>query len=66
MLAGALVVLRWMPGRPQPVAEPAAGPVTELAAEPAAGYALAGDDPAYAAELAILEENVLERSEREG
>ncbi len=74
VLAGALVVLRWMPGRPQPVAEPAAGPaagpvagpVAEPAAEPVAGYALASDDPAYAAELAILEENVLERSEREG
>jgi DHA2 family multidrug resistance protein-like MFS transporter len=76
-LVGALVVLRWMPGRPRPVAEPGVGLVIEPAAErvaapaaervgaPVADYALAGEDPAYAAELAILEENMLERSERE-
>ena len=52
-LAGGVVVLRWMPGRPHPVAGPAAETVT--------------DDRSYEAELAILEEqHMLEGSEREG
>jgi EmrB/QacA subfamily drug resistance transporter len=55
-MAGGVVVLRWMPGRPRPATEPAAGPVTEPAAE----------DRSYEAELAILEEHMLEGSEREG
>jgi len=49
-LAGGLVVLRWMPGRPQPVADPAQ----------------ASEDRAYEAELAIMEENMLKTAEREG
>ena len=49
-LAGGFVVLRWMPGKPQKAADPV----------------LASDDPAYEAELAILEAHVLESSEREG
>ena len=54
-LAGGVVVLRWMPGRPHPVTEPVTAP------------ALAGDDRSYEAELAILEEqHMLEGSEREG
>jgi EmrB/QacA subfamily drug resistance transporter len=49
-LAGALVVLRWMPGRPQPVTEP----VTEPAA-----------DREHGAELAIMEREMLQPAERE-
>jgi hypothetical protein len=64
-LAGGFVVLRWMPGRPQPVTEPVAGPVADAA--PVAVPALAGDDASYEAELAILEEqHRLEGSDREG
>jgi EmrB/QacA subfamily drug resistance transporter len=64
-LAGALVVLRWMPGRPRPVTEPAVDTVPD--AVPAAVPALAGEDASYEAELAILEEqHRLEGSEREG
>jgi EmrB/QacA subfamily drug resistance transporter len=59
VLAGALVVLRWMPGRPQPVTEP----VTEPAVlEPAA--VLAG--PEHEPELAIMEQEMLQTVEREG
>ena len=70
-LAGGVVVLRWMPGRPHPVTEPVAGraaaPVTARAAAPVTAPALAGDDRSYEAELAILEEqHMLEGSEREG
>ncbi len=53
-LAGGFVVLRWMPGRPVPVTEPVADP-----AQP-------GDDRAYEAELAIMEEDMLKTAEREG
>ena len=54
-LAGGFVVLRWMPGRPRPVTEPAVAP------------ALASDDSAYEAELAILAEEVAVKSaERRG
>ena len=49
-LAGGFVVLRWMPGKPQKAADPA----------------LDSADPAYEAELAIMEAAVLESSEREG
>jgi EmrB/QacA subfamily drug resistance transporter len=68
-LAGALVVLRWMPGRPRPVTEPVTEPAVDTVpdAVPAAVPALAGEDASYEAELAILEEqHRLEGSEREG
>jgi EmrB/QacA subfamily drug resistance transporter len=65
-LAGAFVVLRWMPGRPQPVTEPvtepAALPVTEPAAVPVTEPAAV---PAEA-ELAIMEQGMLQPAEREG
>ena len=64
-LAGGFVVLRWMPGRPQPVTEPAAEPAAVLA-QPVADPARASEDRAYEAELAILEKDMLESSEREG
>ena len=57
-LAGALVVLRWMPGRPRPVTEPVTEPATEPAAEPAA-------DREHEAELAIMEREMLQTAERE-
>ena len=64
-LVGGFVVLRWMPGRPQPVTRPVAEPVAD--AVPVAVPALAGDDASYEAELAILEEqHRLESSDREG
>ena len=50
-LAGGFVVLRWMPGKPHKAAAPA----------------LASDDPAYEAELAILaEEAAVKSTAREG
>jgi hypothetical protein len=59
VLAGALVVLRWMPGRSQPVTEP----VTEPAVlEPAAVPAGLEHEP----ELAIMEQGMLQTVEREG
>ena len=59
VLAGALVVLRWMPGRPQPVTEPA---VLEPAMERAAVAAGLEHQP----ELAIMEQEMLQTVEREG
>jgi EmrB/QacA subfamily drug resistance transporter len=62
-LAGGFVVLRWMPGKARPAAEtvPTSEPVTAgapaLAADPA---------PAYEAELAIMEADMLDRADREG
>ncbi len=50
-LAGGLVVLRWMPGRPRPAEQASPEQVTE---------------PSYEAELAILEEDVLRTAGREG
>ena len=63
VLAGGFVVLRWMPGRPQPVTAPAAAPAP---AQASAALAQASEDRAYEAELAILEKDMLESSEREG
>jgi EmrB/QacA subfamily drug resistance transporter len=51
-LAGGFVVLRWMPGKPK------ADPVT--ASKPAPG------EPAYEAELAIMEANMVNTADREG
>ncbi|HET9967022.1 MAG TPA: MFS transporter [Streptosporangiaceae bacterium] len=62
VLTGALVVLRWMPGRPQPVTAPAEVPAdTEVPAE--------AEVPARAereTELAIMEQEMLQTAEREG
>jgi len=49
VLAGALVVLRWMPGKPRPAAEPATA-----------------SEDSYEAELAIMEQNMLNTADREG
>ena len=53
VLAGGFVVLRWMPGKPQPAPEIA--PEISTASE-----------ASYEAELAIMEENMLNTANREG
>ena len=50
-LAGGFVVLRWMPGKPRKAAQ--------------ASAALASDDPAYEAELAILESSTCSKAQTE-
>jgi EmrB/QacA subfamily drug resistance transporter len=57
VLVGGLVVLRWMPGKPRPAAE------VTLAASAAGATASKGS---YDAELAIMEENMLNTANREG
>ena len=51
VLAGGFVVLRWMPGKPRPRRS---------------RRAAAASERAYEAELAIMEENMLNTADREG
>ena len=75
-LAGGFVVLRWMPGKAQPAAAAASGSPAAAAASgsPAAAAAsgsraaeiAAASEDSYEAELAIMEENMLNTANREG
>jgi EmrB/QacA subfamily drug resistance transporter len=62
VVAGGFVVLRWMPGQPKPAAAAAQGSrVPEIAPEIATA-----SEGSYEAELAIMEENMLNTANREG
>ena len=54
VLAGGLVVLRWMPGKPRPAPEKSAPEIATAS------------EGSYDAELAIMEENMLNTANREG
>ena len=62
-LAGGFVVLRWMPGKARPAAVPAGEPLPAADTLPAAEPE---PEPAYEAELAIMEADMRSAADREG
>ena len=66
-LAGGFVVLRWMPGKPRPAIVPVSQAVPTPEPVTAGAPAVAAEPvPAYEAELAIMEADMLDRADREG